>query len=123
MPRGRIVFLLIGFLLPALCPRPFPAFAAERTYVNSLGMEFVLIPSGVFRMGSDAPDNEKPGHDVTVSRDFYLGGFEVTQEQWTEIMGENPSWFRPAGLPPRRTRVQGAADRGIMSEFIFFDSG
>ncbi len=47
-------------------------------------------------MGS--PDNEKnrgddegPRHQVTITQDFYLGKYEVTQAQWEAIMGSNPS--------------------------------
>lgn len=69
---------------------------------NSIGMELVLIPSGSFMMG--APDNEKdsaqderPQHQVTISKDFYLGKYEVTQAQWKAIMGDNPSYFNNCG--------------------------
>jgi formylglycine-generating enzyme required for sulfatase activity len=59
---------------------------------DGITMEFVRIPAGTFMMGSeDGYDNEKPVHQVTVSRDFYLGKYEVTQEQWQAVMGTNPS--------------------------------
>jgi formylglycine-generating enzyme required for sulfatase activity len=69
------------------------------TYTNSTGMEFVLIPSGQFLMGSrddDGParDNEKPAHWVTISQAFYLGKYPVTQEQWEAVRGNNPSEFK-----------------------------
>ena len=65
---------------------------------NSISMEFVLIPAGEFMMGSpdsdaDADDNEQPQHRVKISKPFYLGIYEVTQEQYERVMGENPSWF------------------------------
>jgi formylglycine-generating enzyme required for sulfatase activity len=59
-------------------------------YTNSLGMEFVLIPSGSFMMGSKhrlAEDHEQPVHKVNISR-FFLGKYEVTQAQWKAVMGE-----------------------------------
>lgn len=66
---------------------------------NSIGMEFILVPSGEFEMGS--PSNEKrrklwesPVHKVTIKKPFYLGKYPVTQEQWSKIMGSNPSYFR-----------------------------
>ena len=67
------------------------------------GMEFVHIPKGVFLMGSTANKNEKI-HEVYISHDFWLGKFEVTQEQWNKIMGdkelhpEKPSPFKTDNL-------------------------
>jgi formylglycine-generating enzyme required for sulfatase activity len=80
------------------------AHAAEKTYTNSIGMEFVLIPAGSFIMGTDnnfelAGDDETPQHQVTISKPFYLGKYEVTQGQWTEVMGSNPSEFKGLSNP------------------------
>jgi formylglycine-generating enzyme required for sulfatase activity len=58
----------------------------------------VFVEGGTFQMGatseqgSDADDNEKPVHSVTLS-DFYIGKYEVTQAQWKAVMGSNPSNF------------------------------
>lgn len=57
-----------------------------------------LIPSGSFMMGSpnmeqDRDDDEGPQHRVTISKAFYMGVFEVTQEQWKAVMGTSPSSF------------------------------
>jgi formylglycine-generating enzyme required for sulfatase activity len=73
--------------------------ALEPLLINSIGMEFVLIPAGTFTMGSpdsdaEASDNEKPAHRVTISQPFYLGKCPVTPAQWEEVMGNNPSKFR-----------------------------
>ena len=60
----------------------------------------VLIHPGSFTMGSDkGDDNEKPVHRVTLTKAFYIGKFEVTQEQWQAVMGENPSQFKGAKNP------------------------
>jgi formylglycine-generating enzyme required for sulfatase activity len=69
------------------------------TFTNSIGMEFVLIPAGTFRMGSpyldtEASENEKPAHRVTISQPFFLGKYPVTQTQWAAVMGNNPSLFK-----------------------------
>jgi formylglycine-generating enzyme required for sulfatase activity len=76
------------------------AFTQDKDFTNSIGMEFVLIPAGTFIMGSAAHisenptyHNESPAHKVTISKPFYLGKFEVTQEQWQAVMGDNPSEF------------------------------
>ena len=84
------VLLLVGFLITAgtLAAQTIP----EKTLTNSMGMEFVLIPSGTFKMGSDTGDaDERPVHQVTISKAFYMGKYEVTQGQWQAIMANNPS--------------------------------
>jgi formylglycine-generating enzyme required for sulfatase activity len=80
------------------------AQAAEKTYTNSIGMEFVLIPAGKFIMGAGendkyAEENEKPAHQVTISKPFYLGKYEVTQAQWTEVMRSNPNNYKDRNDP------------------------
>jgi formylglycine-generating enzyme required for sulfatase activity len=62
---------------------------------GAVKMEFVLIPAGSFMMGDEkgAPW-EKPVHKVTITKPFYLGKYEVTQEQWQAVMGSNPSEFK-----------------------------
>jgi formylglycine-generating enzyme required for sulfatase activity len=57
------------------------------------GFEMVQIPSGTFQMGSNENDDEKPIHSVTLSS-FKMSKYEVTQKQWTDIMGTNPSSFK-----------------------------
>lgn len=74
---------------------PWTCGAATAPLTNSVGMAFVLIPAGSFQMGSDSAErealpNEQPRHAVTLSRPFYLAGFEVTQAQWEAVMGSSP---------------------------------
>jgi formylglycine-generating enzyme required for sulfatase activity len=58
-------------------------------------MEFVLVPAGSFMMGDEKGEAwERPVHKVTITKPFYLGKFEVTQEQWQAAMGNNPSEFK-----------------------------
>lgn len=63
---------------------------------------FLLITGGTFDMGS--PDSEawrsadETQHSVTVS-DFYMSAYEVTQQEYQEVMGENPSNFSGENLP------------------------
>ena len=62
---------------------------------NSIGMELLLMPAGEFLMGSDSGDaDERPVHKVVLSQPFYLGKYEVTQAQWSAVMGNNPSHFK-----------------------------
>lgn len=67
---------------------------------NPLGMEFAYVPAGSFMMGSEngGPD-EKPVHRVTIREGFYMGRYEVTQAEWQEVMGTNPSYFKGDNLP------------------------
>jgi formylglycine-generating enzyme required for sulfatase activity len=66
-------------------------------------LELTRIPAGSFEMGnSQGEADEKPVHHVTIGKPFYLGKFEVTQEQWVAVMGGNPSHFRGAKNPVDR---------------------
>ncbi|MCL4458240.1 MAG: formylglycine-generating enzyme family protein [Nitrospirae bacterium] len=59
------------------------------------GMELVFVKGGCYQMGDtfgDGESDEKPVHEVCVD-DYYMGKNEVTQKQWTAIMGNNPSEF------------------------------
>jgi formylglycine-generating enzyme required for sulfatase activity/tRNA A-37 threonylcarbamoyl transferase component Bud32 len=65
-------------------------------------LEMVPIPAGEFKMGSsdtdlDASSSEKPLHTVKITQPFFLGKFEVTQAQYEEVMGTNPSAYSPKG--------------------------
>ena len=66
-------------------------------------LEMVLVPAGKFKMGS--PESEKghskaeTQHEVTLTKPFCMGKYEVTQEQWTAVMGNNPSSTKGAKLP------------------------
>lgn len=63
-------------------------------------MELVLIPAGTFNMGSnDGGNDEKPQHTVTISKPFYMGRYQVTQQQWHAVMGNNPSHWKGDNLP------------------------
>jgi formylglycine-generating enzyme required for sulfatase activity len=67
-------------------------------------IEFVSIPAGEFTMGctaadGDCRDSEKPAHLVRVSRPFQMSKFEVTQAQWLDVMGQNPSEYEGDDLP------------------------
>lgn len=62
--------------------------------------QFVLIEGGTFEMGDitgNGFSNELPVHTVNITEDFYLQKTEVTQAQWREVMGSNPSNFTDCG--------------------------
>ena len=79
---------------------PLPVNALEKTITNSIGMEFVLVPGGTFKMGSpqDEPDRKRNEieHQVTITRPFYMQTTEVTVKQWRAIMGKR-FFFRKKG--------------------------
>ena len=63
-------------------------------------LDMVRIPAGEFMMGAcpdelDAYTDEKPQHRVRISRDFWMGKFEVTMAQWQSVMGTAPWRDRP----------------------------
>lgn len=88
-------------------------------YTNTIGMQFVLIKPGSMIVGKFQPTvgdkdfrgatlSEKlvksskrmamqdalPGFNVSINKSFYLGRFEITQDQWKRVMGNNPSTFK-----------------------------
>jgi formylglycine-generating enzyme required for sulfatase activity len=64
-------------------------------------MELVRIRAGTFMMGSDSGrDDETPVHSVTISRDFYIGRYQVTRTQWQAVMGSDPSSLSGCGDCP-----------------------
>ena len=68
-----------------------------------VNLEMVLIPAGKFSIGSPSSetgrDKDETQHEVTLTKPFYMGKYEVTQEQWEGVMGDNPSETKGAKLP------------------------
>jgi len=67
-------------------------------------LNLMFIPEGTFKMGSSIfetsrYDNDMPKHEVELTNSFYMGKHAVTQEQWSVVMGNNPSYFKGAKLP------------------------
>lgn len=79
-----------------------PEIQIEIPDFGDIGM--IRVVGGTFTMGatseqgSDATDKERPAHEVTLGG-FYIGKFEVTQELWQAVMGNNPSSSFGSGLP------------------------
>lgn len=93
--------------------------AQDSLYINSIGIHFVLIKPGTMLLGKFQPTVGKkdfsgtalpekmvkaseemaiqdamPGFTVQIEKSFYIGRYEITQEQWQKIMGKNPSVFK-----------------------------
>ena len=82
-----------------------------RVQDNGSGIEMLLFPSGTFMMGCSASSqygcnsDENPVHEVMLTQAFYLGRYEVTQAQWTAVMGSNPSFFKSASAEVPASQV------------------
>jgi len=109
--KGLISFLLLFIFIKAAAQPP--------AYTNTFGMQFVLIKPGSMIVGKFQPTvgnvdfegkplpekmvkdatamakkDAMPGFKVTITKQFYIGVYEITQEQWKKIMGSNPSVFK-----------------------------
>ena len=77
---------------------------SEKAFCVRMAKEMVRVPAGEFMMGAleddeEAYDHERPRHKVTLTRDFLMGKYAVTQALWDSVMGSNPSWFKGANRP------------------------
>ena len=71
---------------------------------DGISIDMVRVEAGTFTMGAtpemkDPWDDEKPTHQVTLTNDYYIGKYEVTQALWKAVMGKNPSKFKGDNLP------------------------
>ena len=87
-----------GFTFHGDNPQGYPEYRHDPT-----GIVFVLLPGGMFDMGSPESEvgrfgNEGPIHEVTLSP-FLIAKYELTQGEWESVMGSNPSLF--TGNPNR----------------------
>ena len=72
--------------------------------MDGISIDMVRVEAGTFTMGAtaemeDPEDDEKPTHQVTLTNDYYIGKYEVTQALWKAVMGNNPSYFKGDNLP------------------------
>ena len=88
---------------------------------KSTGMKLKLIPAGTFQMGSPETEEsrtewESPTNTVEITRPFYMGIYEVTQEEYERVMGVNPSYFSSGGRGSER--VHGLETRRFPAEQV-----
>ncbi len=105
-------------ILPYGPPRP------SRELANTIGMKLVLIPAGRFLMGSPASEanryaDEGPQHKVEITRPFYMGIYQVTQEEYQRVTGTNPSRFSSSG--DGKGKVKGMDTRRFPVENVNWD--
>ena len=79
---------------------------------NSIGMKLTYIPNGRCVIGDNDrgfPENERPAFQV--ERPFFMGIYEVTQKQYYDVMGNNPSYYRSSvDLPVERITYENAVE-------------
>ena len=129
----------IGFLLAgdgAKSPPPEPAQNEPTTpgtlVTNTISMKLRYIPSGTFTMGSPLSEQEQfkqdntddwaaqeMQHEVSITNGFYMAAFPVTQKEYEQVMGKNPSFFRAAGTG--KDKVAGLDTRRFPVEWVSWD--
>ena len=92
---GKLIFDKPG---PSpVIPKDIPACEREGYYADD-GFEMMLVKPGTFMMGCackidkcKCSSGERPVHQVTLTDDFYIGVYPITQKQWKDMMGNNPA--------------------------------
>ena len=72
---------------------------------NGITIDMVKVEAGTFKMGATSEMKkpfkwEKPVRQVTLTNDYYMGKYEVTQALWQTVMGSNPSRFKGSNNLP-----------------------
>jgi formylglycine-generating enzyme required for sulfatase activity len=109
----KVMFSIFFIALSLLASLNLEVQAQTRESItNSIGMKLVLVSKGTFQMGSppseEYSEEDERQYEVTLSQDYYLGAFEVTQAQYQKVMNQNPSYFQGdsvAELHPQTGRV------------------
>ena len=80
-----VYYPLIALITAAVKKRRLRA--DQEFTVNGVSFTMVYVKAGSFYMGSDENSDEKPIHQVTLTQDYYIGRYPVTQELWRAVMG------------------------------------
>jgi len=92
--------MLTEMFPPDPTPDPTPVEDMELPdSADSIGMKFKLIPAGTFTMGDASGQDDETPHEVTLTQPFKMGVHEITQAQYEQVMGVNPSTFKGADNP------------------------
>ena len=85
-----------------------PSSDIKTVTVNGVSFKMIKVEAGTFTMGATseqtgAYSNESPAHQVTLTKDYYIGETEVTQALWYAVMGQKPTsdgyqWSSEYGL-------------------------
>ncbi len=109
---------------PAMRESILDAGHAWRVRDRLTQIEMLVVPAGSFEMGCIVPPDgaqcavdSLPVHDVVLTRPFYLARTEVTQAQWTAVVGSNPSQFQGAEYPDAADRPVDSVSRQAAQAF------
>jgi formylglycine-generating enzyme required for sulfatase activity len=84
----------------------------ESFSIPDINLDMLWCKPGTFMMGSPEDEEDRyddeTQHEVTLTQGFYLGKYEVTQEQWEKVMGTDPSLFEGATLPVEKVSWEDA---------------
>ena len=99
--KNRTYVLVLSPTTPSY---PLSADVITIPVKDGINIEMVKVEAGTFMMGAtseiqNSSDDEKPVHQVTLTNDYYMGKYEVTQVLWQTVMGSNPSHFEGNNLP------------------------
>jgi formylglycine-generating enzyme required for sulfatase activity/tRNA A-37 threonylcarbamoyl transferase component Bud32 len=115
-----------GRTLPPI-ERTSSAPSGRRWFVNRQGMTLVEVPAGEFEMGLPQAESDElplstPQHHVRLANRFYVGAYEVTQGQYQEIMGINPSHFSEHGAGKGSVAAGGDTRQYPVEMVTWFDA-
>jgi formylglycine-generating enzyme required for sulfatase activity len=103
----QVSLVASGVLVLSAALAAMPSSGPQEITVKLPGnvpLVLVRIPAGTFTMGSPigerSREDDETQHQVTLTRDYYIGKYEVTQAQWQAIMGSDPSYFSSGGDYP-----------------------
>lgn len=105
--------LLVGGLTwAAVAQEAKMPVAGQNWTVPAAGLELIWVAPGTFGMGSptyqEHRDSDETPHQVTLTKGYWLGRYEVTQAEWQVVMGDNPSFFRGTRNPVERVSWEDA---------------
>lgn len=99
--KNRTYLLVLSQTAP---PSPFSADVITIPVKDGVSIEMVKVEAGTFMMGEtkemeNSDEDDEPVHQVTLTNDYYIGKYEVTQTLWQVVMGSNPSEIKGNNLP------------------------
>jgi formylglycine-generating enzyme required for sulfatase activity len=94
--------------------------AGEEWAGNAVGMKFCWCPPGTFSMGTPKgktrPDSDEEQVEVTLTRGFWMGKYEVTRGEWRKVMGEPSSKPEPGDARPVEVYQSDGKDQWALAE-------
>ena len=115
--KTKLLLIVIAVLFISNCENQWMKQRVDRLFAEKR-ISMVWVPAGSFTMGSPdgslSPFIPEPGrdlgevqHTVIFSSGFYIGKYQITQEEWVNVMGNNPSYYNGGpGLEPLPGEIQ-----------------